>query len=103
MKAADAHPAVNRDLLKEHNNMWSYPKNLDPELEPKAHIYGEGVTKEVKKSEDDQKDKDTKAKEEGKAAVETKKKDGGATDGNSGNDGQPPEDSAGQTEVKNAD
>ena len=48
MKAADAHPATNRDLLKNHNNMWTYPKDLDPELEPKAHIYGSGVTKEVK-------------------------------------------------------
>lgn len=54
MKAADAHPMTNRDLLKDHNNMWSYPKNLDPDLEPKAHIYGEGVTKEVKESADKQ-------------------------------------------------
>jgi len=52
MKAADAHPATNRDAIGKINNMWSYPKNLDPELEPKAHIYGEGVNKEVKESED---------------------------------------------------
>jgi hypothetical protein len=50
MKEADAHPATNRDLLKDHNNMWTYPKNLDPTLEPKAHIYGGGVTKDVKES-----------------------------------------------------
>jgi hypothetical protein len=52
MKSADAHPAANRDFLGPTNNMWKYPANLDPELEPKAHIYGGGVTRDVKESED---------------------------------------------------
>jgi hypothetical protein len=52
MKAADAHPATNRDSMKSLTNMWTYPKNLDSDLEPKAHIYGDGVTKDVKESED---------------------------------------------------
>lgn len=52
MKMADPYPATNRDLLAPTNNMWNYPKNLDPEMSPKAHVYGAGVTKEMKESED---------------------------------------------------
>ncbi len=48
MKAADAHPETNRDMLKDHNNMWSYPKTLDPDLSPKQEVFGDGATKDTK-------------------------------------------------------
>jgi len=73
MKEADAHPFTNRDLLANHNNMWTYPKDLDPALEPKAHIYGSEVTKEVKESRDEAAEKSKADANEAKLEVKAKK------------------------------
>ena len=52
MKMADALPSTERDILKNTNNSWTYPKDLDPSQAPYAHIYGEGVTGAMKAKDD---------------------------------------------------